>query len=60
MLSSNPAEDKGTNKSGHDETDGHGQPEHASELTANDDDSVPDKQISRWKDEGGSFMPAAD
>lgn len=23
-----------------------------------DDGSVPDKQIGRWKDEGGSFQPA--
>lgn len=32
--------------------------EKAPDPTSEDDGSVPEKQIQRWKEEGGSFRPA--
>ena len=55
------AEEAGTSKRTQIETDvaaGRRPPDQAPEPEPKDDGSVPDKQISRWKGEGGSWTPA--
>jgi hypothetical protein len=57
-----PAEESGTSQEARTETElevegEQSSPDRALETEPKDDGSVPDKQISRWKNEGGSWLP---
>lgn len=55
-----PAREDRVSQHAQDETDVDGEqisPDQAPDPEPKDDGSIPDKQISRWKNEGGSWLP---
>ena len=59
-MEPSPADKAGTNQLTKTETDADedGQPHPTPDPESKDDGSVPEKQIARWKDEGGSWCQA--
>ncbi len=54
-----PAEEVGSSRPSQTEADEDNLPPHQTpEPEREDDGSVPDKQIARWKNDGGSWRPA--
>lgn len=53
-----PADEAGTSRRTPTKTDQDNRPPQVPDPEGHDDGSVPDKQIARWKGEGGSWQPA--